>query len=838
MGTWFFLAGIVCMAQPPAAPHAGSDLQPLLEAIQAVGPNGAGHREAARAWEALAKVEAAHLPTLLAGLDRANPLAANWIRAAVDAVAERTLQAGGNLPAAALERFVRDTSHAPRARRLAYEWLLRADTSARDRLLGGLLNDPSLELRRDAVARLTDEAAALAAENSNEEAIAVYQRALSAARDPDQVRQLADRLKQLGRTVDLARQFGFVVRWKLIGPFDNRGGKGFDAVYPPENEVDFGASYHGKHGAVKWIDYTCADAYGMVDLNKAIVEEKGVAAYAAAEFYSHDRREVEIRLGSYNALKLWLNGAEIGRFPVYHSGLQMDQYVARGVLQPGRNLILVKVCQNEQTQDWARYWGFQLRVCDALGGAILSTDRDQASQSRAGQGAWLPCVGGGGDVKRAGTRAERSAERLGRVAGALQLWGAVRMVSAASACMFTGSDWLQFRGNDNRSASDATDLPEAFAEKDNVAWKAPLPGPGPSSPIVVEGRVVVTCASGPRQDRLHVVVFDAGSGQRRWERQLWATGSVIHDPFGGVASPTPASDGQRIFAFYSSNDLACFDLEGNLKWLRGLGYESPATRNDVGMASSPLVVGDTVVVLLENPGESFAAGLDTATGETRWRLGLEQDAAWTSPTVLRGKSPQDDLVVLQTRPRVLVLEPRTGRQVALYDHWSDTVASATTWGETILLPADGVRALRCNRAAGRVDLVWHQPRLRAANASVVAGDGRLYVVNSAGVLICADAATGDERWRLRLNDVPDRRLVGPFWATPVLAGGRLYAVNHAGLVQVVQLGEPGKVVGSGRIDPGILASPAVADGAIYLRSNQHLWKIARTGAKPQAPSKN
>ncbi len=99
-----------------------------------------------------------------------------------------------------------------------------------------------------------------------------------------------------------------------------------------------------------------------------------MTAYATAEFYSAARREVQFRLTSFNALKLWLNGALLLREPVYHSGSQLDQWVARGTLQPGKNVILVKVNQNEQTQAWARVWGFQLRVCDDLGGAILSTD--------------------------------------------------------------------------------------------------------------------------------------------------------------------------------------------------------------------------------------------------------------------------------------------------------------------------------------------------------------------------------------------------------------------------------------------------------------------------------
>ena len=195
-----------------------------------------------------------------------------------------------------------------------------------------------------------------------------------------------------------------------------------------------------------------------------------------------------------------------------------------------------------------------------------------------------------------------------------------------------GSDWLQFRGTEGNSISDERGLPRAFGEGENVAWKAPLPGKGPSSPIVVGDQVVVTAASGPRQDRLHVLAFDAGTGRLRWERQLWATGHTDCNPFGGVAANTPASDGRLIFAFFSSNDLACFDLEGNLKWLRGLAYEHPATRNDVGMASSPLVVGDTVVVQLENEADSFVAGLDVATGETRWQRQRQDGSVWCSPT--------------------------------------------------------------------------------------------------------------------------------------------------------------------------------------------------------------
>src|SRR3990167_9481219 len=149
------------------------------------------------------------------------------------------------------------------------------------------------------------------------------------------------------------------------------------------------------------------------------------------------------------------------------------------------------------------------------------------------------------------------------------------VIAAMLVILLAGADWRQFRGTDGTGVSAEKGLATHFNAKENVAWKAPLPGTGPSGPIVVASRVFVTAATGPHQERLHLLTLDAATGKLLWERQLWATGHSVCNAFGGVAIPTPASDGKRVFAFYSSNDLACFDLEGNLQWLRGLAYERP-----------------------------------------------------------------------------------------------------------------------------------------------------------------------------------------------------------------------------------------------------------------------
>lgn len=350
------------------------NIAPLVKTIKQVGPEGAGHREATAAWNKLAEADAAQLPEILAALDDAAPLPANWIRAAIEAVAERQIKSQQPLPQAELEKFVLQRQHDPRARRLAFEWLARVDATAPDRLIPQMADDPSLELRRDAVARLLEQADKLEVAK-DARAIPVYRQALASARDDDQVKGATDHLRKLGETVDLPRHFGFLMEWNLIGPFDNRDKKGFAVAYPPEEKIELAKKYEGKENEIGWIPFVTSDEYGHVDLNKALTKHMGAVAYAYTEFVSDREQPIELRLGCINANKVWFNGQPVGQAEVYHAASKLDQYISRGTAKPGRNTILVKVCQNEQKEVWAQDWKFQLRVCDATGTAILSQDR-------------------------------------------------------------------------------------------------------------------------------------------------------------------------------------------------------------------------------------------------------------------------------------------------------------------------------------------------------------------------------------------------------------------------------------------------------------------------------
>jgi hypothetical protein len=335
------------------------DFAEPIRVIRAVGPEGSGNIEAARAWRELASAKAAALPSILAGMDSANDLAANWLRAAVETIAGRELNAGGNLPLAELGQFLQEQRHHPRARRLAFELVVRVDPATADRLLTGMVNDPSPELRHDAVQKLIQQAAQTLSEGKKPGATLLFQQALALARDVDQINGLAKNLRALDQTVDLPKVFGFVMQWKVIGPFDSAGGKGFAAVYPPEEKIDFAAEYDGKSGRVRWKDFVSADEYGVASMNRPFGALKGAAAYACAEFYSDRAQSVELRLGSENAFKVWLNGQFLFGQDEYHRNKAIDQYRMNAQLRPGRNLILVKVCQNEQTEDWAAGWDFQ-----------------------------------------------------------------------------------------------------------------------------------------------------------------------------------------------------------------------------------------------------------------------------------------------------------------------------------------------------------------------------------------------------------------------------------------------------------------------------------------------
>lgn len=276
----------------------------------------------------------------------------------------------------------------------------------------------------------------------------------------------------------------------------------------------------------------------------------------------------------------------------------------------------------------------------------------------------------------------------------------------------------------------------------------------------------------------------------------------------------------RLFAFYSSNDLACLDLEGNLLWFRGLGHDFPNASNSLGMASSPVVVGKTLIVQVESDDESFACGIDVATGVTRWKTDRPRKANWSSPTILTGRGSTGDLALLQSSAGLAAVRAETGQVVWSFNEGASTIPSSVVWGGLVFVPSNGLTALKPIPASESPEIRWQVSRLSPSTASPLAYEGKVYVVNGAGVLVCGDAKTGTLEWRLRLQ--------GPFSGTPVAAGGHLYFFSEKGMAQAVKPGDKeGRIVGTYDLRETILCTPAIADNAIYVRSDRHLWKIVK-----------
>ena len=346
--------------------HAGLD--DAVKALATTGREGSGNEAASAAWKSVVAEGPRALPALLAATGKGGPVADNWLRLAGDAITDAALHAKQPLPLAEVEAFLKDTKNVAAARQLAFDLIGKADPALADKIEPDLIHDPVQELRRGAVQRLVVAAKAQTANDSK----AAYLHALDVVRDEDQTNEIAGELKKLGVTADLPRHFGFLMKWNVIGPFDNAERKGFETVFPPEREVKPDAEYDGKTGKVKWKPFESKDERGKLDFNKPFGSLKEVTGYAVTTFDSPAERDAELRLGCKNGWKVWLNGELLFGRDEYHRGQQLDQYKLRCHLRQGANTVLVKACQNEQKEEWTVEWEFQLRVCDSTGTAILA----------------------------------------------------------------------------------------------------------------------------------------------------------------------------------------------------------------------------------------------------------------------------------------------------------------------------------------------------------------------------------------------------------------------------------------------------------------------------------
>lgn len=361
--------------------------QDSIDAILKIQAGGKGI-PAAHAFAEKLVASGASLESVLSKVNQANPVAKNWLLALAQSIADK--QDAGKTKSM-LEKILADQSGDGEVRYWALDRLAGSDLKLREKLLDGRTEDASLDIRFEAIQQVIKSLPSVEDAKKDEaakaEALAGYQQLLKSARQHVQVNSIIDALKELGNEVDMRKHFGFVSAWQVIGPFDNRKEVGFDKAYKPEADylekgaLDLKATYAGKAEGVPaaWQPASTEKPDGTVDLNPILLNEKGAVVYAYATIEAPADVKCQVRFGTPNANKAWVNGVPATMNNVYHTGAQIDQYVTSVQLKKGQNNVLLKICQNEQTEAWAQDFSFMLRFTDETGLAIPVTQPGQTT---------------------------------------------------------------------------------------------------------------------------------------------------------------------------------------------------------------------------------------------------------------------------------------------------------------------------------------------------------------------------------------------------------------------------------------------------------------------------
>ncbi len=383
--------------------------------------------------------------------------------------------------------------------------------------------------------------------------------------------------------------------------------------------------------------------------------------------------------------------------------------------------------------------------------------------------------------------------------------------------------WPGFLGPSGNPAI-ADQVPVTFSVSEdgqpgeNVAWRVPLEGRSVSGPIVVDGKVITTSSSGMEERWMEVIAVDEQTGEVVWRRGSKCTGRPYCHPTSANAAPTPCTDGERVYAFFSSNDVVCYDLDGNLQWFRSLTASHPNAGNDIGMSASPVIVDGVLVCSVECQADSFTTGLDAESGETLWEIARTSGSNWSSPRVA-SDSTGSKAVILQGPNTLTAIDANSGSSLWELDCRCSSSATLLAYKDRLYVPAGGVKTFSLDKATTAPSPGWESNRISPGYASFIAGDFGLLGLNRS-ILVCFDAQ-GERNWNVRLEDA------GQFYATPVMVGNHIYCFAMDGKCFVVEAtADSAEVVAENELRSQVLGTPAAANNALYVRSTDALWKIA------------
>jgi hypothetical protein len=430
------------------------------------------------------------------------------------------------------------------------------------------------------------------------------------------------------------------------------------------------------------------------------------------------------------------------------------------------------------------------------------------------------------------------------------------LLTISTLAVLQAEDWPQWRGARATGVSTEKNLPERWSATENIAWKAPIAGTGISTPVVSGGRIFVTSQvgsgvsrQGPRlvqgadaaaageralrtaakddgQVSFVVEAFDRATGKRAREYRLAAEGTLppVHDKH-NLASPSPITDGELVFAWFGTGQIVALDKAGKLVWRRHLGQEiSPFTIN-WGHSSSPALFGDLLILLCDHEPASYLLAVDKRTGKERWKVDRGKGrSSYSTPLVVETSTGPE--LIVNSSERIDAYDPRTGAFLWHTGEANRFPIPSPVLHDGILYASRGYRSgpYMAIRPGGRGDVssshvLWNVPTGAPYVSSIVQYNGLIYMATDNGILSIADAKTGSRVWQGRVE--------GVFSASPVAGDGKVYLLAESGETIVLRAGPGAEIIARNSIGERSLASMAISDGRLFIRTDEHLVAIGK-----------
>jgi outer membrane protein assembly factor BamB len=428
---------------------------------------------------------------------------------------------------------------------------------------------------------------------------------------------------------------------------------------------------------------------------------------------------------------------------------------------------------------------------------------------------------------------------------------------AGLSTLLRADDWPHWRGPSTSGVSSERNLPERWSETENVAWKTTLDGLGISSPIVWGDRVFVTSQQGsgvvrqgPRlmqggnaaeagerplgsgpttgDGRVTFLVnaFDKSTGKRVWRFELPGEGPLpsVHEKH-NLASSSPATDGQRVYAWFATGQLAALDFSGKLVWKTNLGATYGPFEINWGHSSSPTVYRDTLILICYHESQSYLLALDARTGGVRWKVDTERGTtSYSTPLVVESNGKAE--IVVNSSAGVNGHDLATGTRLWHIEESNRFPIPMPLFDNGLIFTSRGYRSspFMAVRPGGQGNvagshIVWRAPSGAPYVSSLVHYQGLIYMVGDVGVLTVTDATNGTRTHQERID--------GVYSASPVAGDGKVYLLSEDGETIVVAAGRTPNILARNRLAARQLASPAISGGRLFIRSDSTLYAIGK-----------